>query len=90
MVEEAMSEADELAAAELAAEAEALNGFIECKVTVPNCHVGEIRCRIPASVPADQRNIAAQRAAAETRGIPVNKAGVPQFASPALVEYLEN
>lgn len=91
-----MSEADKKALAELEAEAAKLASpvntpeWIRCRVTVPNCHVGTIDCQIPASTPRDHRHLAALRAAAEVRGIVVNRNGVPQFGTAPVVEYMEN
>lgn len=87
-----MTEADKKAQAELEAETAALKAseWIRCRVNVPNCHVGMIECRIPSATPDKDRHLAALRAAAEVRGIVVNRNGVPQFGTAPEVEYLEN
>lgn len=64
--------------------------WIKCKVSVPNCHVGEIFCQIPGSTPEADKRAAACVAAAKARGIALNANGVPQFATAPEVEYLES
>jgi hypothetical protein len=64
--------------------------WINCKVNIPNCHVGMIECRISGSIPEAERYKAACLAAAAVRGIALNASGVPQFASAPIIEYLEN
>lgn len=64
--------------------------WINCKVSVPNTHVGEILCRIPGNTPEGERRAKAILAAAEARGVALNSHGLPQFGSSPEVEYLES
>lgn len=63
--------------------------WINCKVNIPNTHVGTIECRIPGSTPEAERWDAACVAAAKVRGIALSSSGKPQFGSAPQVEFLE-